>query len=294
MTDRREFLRDAASSVMLGGAAAASASASATNKSPRPRALALDLNQRTAQDDLLIWARLKADLSGRITCSMTSGTVWGFKPQADDLALKDFAKRLYGYATCILRSGSALPDGRISIRARSWNFYLHPETNQPVSEVLNPYTGTMVPCAPMIAPAREQLYTVDGAVMVAPTLPLEMVKPVRPFDLHIRVLGERAFVSESSFMRFQTRDITWRKLEGNLWTHSCLRSDLTNRSLTHIPSNWSQNLVAEWQTWMGMHGTPGHILFKGDGCQLHNVEEIPAELRRAIESVTPGGLAEKL
>jgi hypothetical protein len=72
--------------------------------------------------------------------------------------------------------------------------------------------------------------------MAAPALPLEIAKPARPFDLHIRVLGEQAFVSESSFMRFQTPGISWQKLEGNLWNHSCLLADLTDRSATHIPS----------------------------------------------------------
>ena len=282
MIDRRTLLQTAAACGALSSAASASAAAGS-----------IDLQRRTPQDDLLIWAKLKADLSGRTLYSVTTGTVWGFKPQADDQQLADFATRLYGYSTCIARRASLLPNGNVSIRSRSWNFYLHPETHEFARELLNPYTGKTVTAAPMIAPAREQIFNANGSTDV-PSIPVEQSKPPRPFDLGIRVIGERAFVTESSFVRFKPNDISWYKLEGNLWSHSCALRDLTNTRLTHIPSTWSQNLVAEWQTWMNMHGTPGHILFKGDGCHLDRIEKIPDDVRRNIETVTPGGLSEPL
>jgi hypothetical protein len=33
------------------------------------------------------------------------------------------------------------------------------------------------------------------------------------------------------------------------------------------------NLVAEWQTWTSMHGSPGHILFKGEGAGIASIAE---------------------
>ena len=150
-----------------------------------------------------------------------------------------------------------LADGRVSIRSRSWNFYVRPETDEFAREVLNPYTGSMVPSAPMLGPSREQIYSIDGLVREGVTIPLEVRKPSRSFDLKICAIGDRAFVGETNFVRFQPRDIDWHKPEGTLWSHSCLLDDLRSVSLTHIPISWSQNLVAEWQTWMNMHGSPG-------------------------------------
>lgn len=283
MINRRNLLQAAAACSVLGTQPAAAANKSARGK--------LDLQTRTAQDDLLIWGKLNADLSGRTLYAVTTGTVWGFKPQADDTTLDEFAKRLYGYATCSARRGSITADGLLSIKSKSWNFYLHPETREFTRELLNPYTGKIVTAAPMVsAAAREQLYSINGLVGNEPSIPLETRKPPRPFDLQVRVIGAQAFVDETSFIRFKANDISWYKLEGNLWSHACLLRDLTDTSLTHIPSTWTQNLIAEWQTWMNMHGEPGHILFKGDGCHVSQPEQIPEDIRRSIEIVSPGAL----
>jgi hypothetical protein len=278
---------------LLKGALAAGTLWSLTGRAMAARARrTLDLDARSAQDDLLIWARLKADLAGRTLYSVTTGTVWGFKPQADDLALQDFARRLYGYTTCVARRAQLRADGSVVIRAQSWNFYLHPDTHRFVREIHNPYTDRMVASAPMLAPAREQVFTVAGAAAAAGAATAETLQPARPFDLQIRTVGEHAFVTESSFSRFKSGNISWYKLEGNMTSHACLLRDVRDVARTHVPSTWAQNLVAEWQTWMEMHGTPGHILFKGDGCHVARVAELSDELRRDIESVTPGALAE--
>ena len=287
---RRSVVQQTAVCSVLGTAAAATAPVAAA---ARTRGAALHLANRTPQDDLMLWAKLKADLSGKTLYSITTGMVWGFRPQADDLTLDEFARRLYGYATCTARRGSIVDGGRVSIRSKSWNFYLHPDTLEFARQVLNPYTGKVVPSAPMIASTRQQIYSVDGPIET-PSIPLEVRKPTRPFDLRVRIVGEHAFVDETSFVRFKPLDISWHKLEGTLWSHSCLVRDLTDTSLSHVPSTWSQNLIAEWQTWMGMHGAPGHILFKGDGCNVRRAEQIPDDIRRNIETVTPGGLEETL
>ena len=46
----------------------------------------------------------------------TMGDVWGFLPQADDLAVEDFAKRAYGYAGVAARKMQRRADGAIVVR----------------------------------------------------------------------------------------------------------------------------------------------------------------------------------
>jgi len=52
----------------------------------------------------------------------------------------------------------------------------------------------------------------------------------------------------------------------------------------------SQNLVAEWQTWTGMHGTPGHILFQGQGTHI-SPGQVPQEFQDIVEQQTQGSFS---
>jgi hypothetical protein len=115
-----------------------------------------------------------------------------------------------------------------------------------------------------------------------------------PYRMRIQRLGSRSFISTTSMARFQSGGISWFKLEGNLDSYNCATSDLENTKLTHIPNSYSQNLIAEWQTWTHMHGQPGHILFKGNGLPLFNALELPDDLMAAIHSFFPGQMEEVL
>ena len=146
----------------------------------------------------------------------------------------------------------------------------------------------------MLGGAQERTYSVEGprSSGAAAAYPVENEQGKRPYELRVRVVGDNAFVTETAFNRLKPGNIAWWKLEGSMTSHACRLADLGNRDLTYIPNTWSMNLVAEWQTWMEMHGTPGHILFKGDGAHLWSEDQIPDEIRADIEAVTPGALAE--
>jgi hypothetical protein len=104
-------------------------------------------------------------------------------------------------------------------------------------------------------------------------------------DLTVRREGASAIVDIARISRFTTPDITWFKLEADFNTHLCRVADLDDPRRTHIPSTFSHNLVAEWQTWMRMHGAPGHILFRGHGSQVASLDDAPAALRKAIQGL---------
>jgi hypothetical protein len=141
----------------------------------------------------------------------------------------------------------------------------------------------------MSGPQSEQVL---GAPRAAQAYPIEFAHEDMPYDMRIERIGPHAWITTSSITRLKPGNIDWWKLEGELDNYQCLARDLDNPRLTHIPNTRSQNLVAEWQTWTGMHGAPGHILFKGDGAPLANPREIPSELIAAIDRYFPGALAE--
>jgi hypothetical protein len=255
------------------------------------QAAPLDRSARTTStnDAHLIWAKLHGDLSGRTVYYFTQGTVWGFKPQADDLTVDDFAKRVYGYSGVAARKIFVRENGAIVMRQKSWAFYRNPVTDEITDQIPNPYTGVVDIAAPMSPKTSERVLnsTQDGAPE-----PMRAAANATPYNLRIRRLGARAWVSTSTISRFQPGGISWWKLENALHDYACATADLDSSAITHIPNTMSQNVVAEWQTWTKMHGTPGHILFKGNGAPLFRIDEVPGDTLVAIERFFPGTLAD--
>ena len=218
------------------------------------------------------WLRLVADLSGRPVFSVLRGDVWGFLPQADDLTPATFARKLYGYWSVVERTARPAPGGGTALTTKGWSFYLNPTTGDVTTRLLNPYTGATVMAKPLSGPAS--------------TL---VLKPGREepagMDLTIRRDGDTAIIDIARISRFTTPDITWFKLEADFNTYICKAADLDDRRRVHIPSTFSHNLVAEWQTWMEMHGAPGHILFRGSGSHISSLDRAPVALRKAIDNM---------
>jgi hypothetical protein len=45
---------------------------------------------------------------------------------------------------------------------------------------------------------------------------------------------------------------------------------------------------------MNMHGSPGHILFVGQGSQVDDPRRLPADFRAAVDAEFPGTLEQRL
>ena len=74
-------------------------------------------------------------------------------------------------------------------------------------------------------------------------------------------------------------------------THAARLAELLAPDLEHVSNTLSHNLVAEWQTWMEMHGAPGHILFLGQGSHVFRADDLPDEIQATLEQAFPGTLA---
>jgi hypothetical protein len=222
------------------------------------------------------------------------GMVYGFLPQADDVTLEQFGRRLYGYRSCTVRRATPHADGTITIRSRSWFFYTDAESGQYIRTLVNPYTGKTVECPPRITPVSEQLHSVTGPRIDRPPFPYESSEHGRPLRLDISTMGGHVWVRRSGFSRFKPSDATWWKLEADMLTHTASLADVNDQRLDHILNTTSHNLVAEWQTWMNMHGHPGHILFVGNGAFTHHPDGLPPAFRAAVDDAFPGSLGDAL
>ncbi len=243
---------------------------------------------------LRTWVRLIADLRGGTHYHVLGGTVFGFRPQSDDVSLAEFARRLYGYRSCTARRASVGDDGAVTIRSRSWSYYTEVESGALIRTLVNPYTGQTVPCPPRASPISEQVFTRDGARPGPTPFPVESSDAGKPLRFEHSIMGGQVWLRRASFARFKPSDTTWWKLEADLLTYTASVADVRSASTAHIPHTTSHNLVAEWQTWMNMHGSPGHILFVGNGTSTPRLEGLPAALRRDLDAEFPGTLAEAI
>lgn len=260
----------------------------------------IKVSDKPNTDAVELFARLVGDLTGKVTLSYMAGSVWGFRPQADDLSLADFARRIYGYKSLIARKVRRLPNGDFAIKAQGWTFYADPTTDVITETLRNPYSSKLVqPYSPPSAPF-EVAYRSDGTSYIPdkpeanPLGDGETRSFDNPFDMRVKTIGAYSFVNTSQFIRFNPGNIDWFKLEATLISYVCRSADLANPKLTHVPSTSTMNLVAEWQTWMDMHGTPGHILFKGEGTGISSIAEAPADYRSALATKFPGQLEKAL
>jgi hypothetical protein len=242
---------------------------------------------------LRAWARLNGDPGGRVTWTCQGGMVYGFLPQGDDVKLADFARRLYQYRAVVARRMAFRPDGTLLVRQRMWNWYGDSESGEFHDEMLNPYTGRTVKSPPRTSPAFE---TVMSSAPPPPDTrgpyPAESSLTGRPMRLDYAAMGPHVWVRREQFNRFRPGDTTWYKLEGDMVTHVASLDALLDGGRGHITNTTSHNLVAEWQTWMQMHGSPGHILFLGHGAHVFRPDDLPASAQATIERLWPGTLAE--
>ncbi len=283
--DRRQLV------TMAGVAAAMGVTRAATARAEQPDAL---LPFDDPDFALRTWVRLIADLRGGTHYNVQSGMVFGFRPQSDDVTLADFARRLYGYRSCTARHASVGSDGAVTIRSRSWTYYTEVESGALIRALVNPYTGQTVQCPPRASPVSEQVLTRDGARPGPTPFPVESSDAGKPLRFEHSVMGGQVWIRRASFARFKPPDTTWWKLEADLLTYTASVADVRSVSTAHIPHTTSHNLVAEWQTWMNMHGSPGHILFVGNGTSTPRLEGLPAALRRDLDAEFPGTLAEAI
>jgi hypothetical protein len=218
--------------------------------------------------------------------------VYGFLPQADDVTLAQFARRLYQYHAVAVRQMRFDADGALHMRLRAWSWYSDAESREFHRDFLNPCTIRVVQCPPRMSPVGETVMTRSGPPAGAPTpFPAELSPTGRPMRPDYAVLGNHVWARREQFSRFRPPDTTWFKLEADMVKHAARRDELLAPGLDHLPKTISHNLIAEWQTWMNMHGSPGHNLFVGQDAHVFRADDPPGDVQATVEKEFPGSLA---
>jgi Protein of unknown function (DUF1838) len=152
----------------------------------------------------------------------------------------------------------------------------------------------MVQCPPRMGPVVTQVWDPQGLRGAQAPPAAEQTNLGVPYQFDHAVIGNNIWLRQNVFSRFKPPDTSWYKLESDILSYTAKLTDVENRRLGHIPNTIAHNLVAEWQTWMKMHGSPGHILFAGNGTHVYRPEDLPANLQQAVAQEFPDSLTEPM
>ncbi|RKR15254.1 uncharacterized protein DUF1838 [Maribacter vaceletii] len=252
----------------------------------------IDYDLNDPKDQLLIFEKIQGDISGKITYSYSEGRVFGIRPDKPD-SLNVFGKEVFRYSGCGIKIMRLLENGNIETKSKGWLLYRDPKTNAFLSNMVNPYTGKEVEVPPFRAGIRGGEMTPLGPVVDA-NFNMESTAFNAPLNLVFTEMGDKIHITRHAFTKwFEKKSQTWRT-EMTLDTYDVDRKYLTDRSYTHIPSEFHWTSETSWLSILKMQGTPGHMIWTSSGSTFFNKEDLPKDFIAATEEKQPGIFTEEL
>lgn len=260
-----------------------SSEVSAQELSITGKELAYDLND--PKDKLLIFEKLKGDLSGKQTFNYSEGRVFGIRPDLPD-SLNDFGKEVFRYSGCGINIKRSLDNGNVETKSKGWLLYQDPKTGDFLERMKNPYTGEEVEVPPFRAGIRGGVMTPEGPVVDA-NFTMESTAFGAPLNLVFTDMGTRMHITRHAFTKwFEKKSQTWRT-EMTLDTYDFDKSYLMDRAFMHIPSDSHWTSQTSWLSLLKMAGTPGHMIWTSSGTTFYKKSDLPKAFLAATESKQP-------
>jgi hypothetical protein len=243
--------------------------------------------------NVTVLGKLQGDLSGKVHYSYSVGLVFGLVP-GEGPPLADYGRLLYRVEGVAVRMSRQAANGNIEERSRNWMFYRDAETGQYLDEFRNPYTGELLKVPTFRGGISGTVMTPNGP-QVSANFSMESTVFNKPVRLDWRFVGDRALISRYAFTRWKESSSGNVKTEMTLDSWVCQIADLIDQQkLSRIPSTYNWTSQTEWQTWLGMKGRPGGLLWRIDRMLVSDIEELPRDFVERCEQLLPGKLSEPL
>jgi len=267
----------------LGSCGTNKALASSTPTNSRIKKIAYDLDD--PKDQLLIFEKLRGDLSGKKVFAYSEGRVFGIRPdQPGDLNM--FGKEVFKFTGCSMKIMRELPGDKIETKSRSWLLYQDPNSKEFLSEMVNPYTGNAVEVPVFRGGIRGSIMTSTGPEISA-NFKMESTAIGNPLNLVFNEIGKRIHVTRHAFTKwFEKKSETWRT-EMTLDTYDFDKEYLYDRSLTNIPADSHWTSQTSWLSLLKMANTPGHMIWTTNGQVIHNEADLPKDFVAATKEKQP-------
>ena len=252
----------------------------------------IDYDLNDPVDQLLIFEKLRGDMSGAKTYSYSEGRVFGIRPDNYD-DINEFGKEVFRFSGCGMKIMRPVGTDKVETKSRSWLLYQDPATGEFLKEMKNPYTGSVVEVPPFRGGISGSTMTANGPVISA-NFKMESTAFDNPLNLVFTELGDRMHVTRHAFTKwFERKSETWRT-EMTLDTYDFDKYLLYDKSLNHIPSSYHWTSQTSWLSLLKMSETPGHMIWTTNGRTFYRKDEMPPEFIAATEEKQPEIFSEPL
>lgn len=243
-------------------------------------------------DQLIIFEKLRGDMSGVKTYGYSEGRVFGIRPDNYE-DINQFGKEVFRFTGCGMKIMRPQGDEKVETKSRSWLLYQDPATGEFLKEMTNPYTGNVVEVPPFRGGISGSIMTANGPEVNA-NFKMESTAFNNPLNLVFSEMGDRMHVTRHAFTKwFESRSKTWRT-EMTLDTYDFDKYLLYDRTLNHIPSDSHWTSQTSWLSLLKMSDTPGHMIWTTNGRTFYNKSDMPAEFIAATEELQPEIFSEPL
>ncbi|MEM6698697.1 MAG: DUF1838 family protein, partial [Bacteroidota bacterium] len=252
--------------------------------------LAYDLSD--PKDQLLIFEKMKGDLSGQQTFYYSEGRVFGIRPDQPD-SLNDFGKEVFRFSAGSIRIKRVKDNGNVETKSRSWLLYQDPLTGEFLDKIKNPYTGEEVVVPPFRGGISGGTMTPEGPIVNA-NFKMESTAFNTPLNLVFTHMGDRIHITRHAFTKWLERKTNTYRTEMTLDTFDFDREYLYDRKYTHIPADTHWTSQTAWLSLLNMREVPGHMLWTTSGRCFFDKADLPEAFIAATEAKQPDIFAEPL
>ncbi|MEM6699291.1 MAG: DUF1838 family protein [Bacteroidota bacterium] len=237
----------------------------------------LNLDLDRPEDNLLAFAKVRADLEGEEMLYYASGTIYGFVAGERDKPLMGF--EMYNIARLIEQEEG------YQLLTRELGFYKDLETGKILEEWENPYTGETVEVVQVWNDPVNQEFKLEGRFG-------------KWGVNHTKLSDDLICMNADVFLIYpsplKTADYPENSQSDNyeaaeLFQFFFSEEDVNNPDLTSVPATISWTRIGPWLPWMKMGQRPGNMVYQTSGYKLaeKDYNSMPKDFRDYIMANKP-------
>ena len=233
----------------------------------------------TSPDDILhALIKLRGTLDDRLVMWWMKGMRYG--------VVNDSITPLYGMKTGGFQLYQQLADGRHSMTMLELIFFTDLETDKPLAQFANPYSGKLVDIPEQRLGPYTVYHTTQGVEI--PPNPAFGTFELRTQLGPVVVEGDDVWIRDDSFVDVDSdQPMMGEHTYNEFVTYHGSLKDIENPELTSAPASVAFQSVTSWREWMGAEGIGGHTTARAAGRKCFSLDEFPDDYLQILNDRYP-------